>query len=175
MESAETLKVTEKRSSESVEWRLSNSNGSFSQWAGCGPVPSAEGGTHECSVSVAAATALIDLMEASPSLPSVPARAPLLLAFVHGNNGDPDDWTPLIATVRANPVFAEAHFVRFSSHAGKRTLVGVQLLATAFVKEVVARTHEPDLAASTHIRLYVFGHSLGGLVMRCALPELFAQ
>lgn len=113
-------------------------------------------------------------MDAVPS-PAKPDRGPLLLVFVHGNNGTPEDWDPLMETIRHNPVLGGALTMRFSSHPGRRTLVGVQRLAGALVDEIEGRTHEADLLAAPRIRIYLFGHSLGGLVIRCALPALFER
>lgn len=103
----------------------------------------------------------------------------LLIILVHGNNGSPSDWNHVVSSLESTLCGINGrttHFYRFSSHAGSKTLVGVEQLGCALVDEIIAYIMENmNGMRGRRIRLYFIAHSLGGLVTRAALPRLLDE
>ncbi len=100
----------------------------------------------------------------------------VVFAFVHGNNGSGDDWCHLQQSLLSNTwIGHNKHVFFFSSRTseGKKTFVGVEALAHRLVEEMTSFfSGHSELASYEKWALYLISHSLGGLITRCALPQI---
>ncbi len=102
------------------------------------------------------------------------AAVALVFVLVHGNNGEAKDWDPFVASARQSRLGQSGTVYFFASRAneGRRTLMGVEGVAQRLVEELGAFLAGDQLRGFERVALYFVGHSLGGLITRCALPAL---
>lgn len=111
---------------------------------------------------------------------------PLVFVLVHGNNGDAGDWLHIVEGIQHHGGLGgggdggdgrrECHTFCFSTHSGNKTLIGVEGLAVALEEELNQYLcNSKTLSMAGRIRVYFIGHSLGGLVIRAALPSILQR
>jgi len=97
----------------------------------------------------------------------------LLLVFVHGNNGDPSDWNIMINTLKtkiANQV-DELNEIMLYPYKGRKYLHNIDTtgkqLTDEITNHIIKEMYQYDM-----IEIYFICHSLGGLIVRYALPSI---